>query len=66
MKRIFKYLDDLLFLAGIASLTYAGFLYGEIAGYVTLGFGLIAYGIVVARGTGTAQTAPSAESGGDA
>lgn len=50
MKRIVKYLDDLLFLAGIASLTYAGFLYREIAGYVVLGVGMIAYSVVIARG----------------
>lgn len=52
MKRILKYLDDLLFLAGITSLTYAGFLYLEIAGYVVLGIGLIAYSIMIARGGG--------------
>jgi len=50
LKRILKYLDDLLFLAGIASLTYAGFLYHEIAGFVVLGVGLVAYSILIARG----------------
>jgi hypothetical protein len=50
LKRILKYLDDLLFLTGIASLTYAGFLYHEIAGFVVLGVGLVAYSILIARG----------------
>ncbi len=50
MKQILKYLDDLLFLAGIASLTYAGFLCHEIAGFMVLGVGLIAYSVMIARG----------------
>lgn len=43
-------LDDLFVLAGIASLTYAGFLYNEIAGFVVMGIGMIAYGAIIARG----------------
>ena len=50
MRRILRVLDDLCFMTGCASLTYAGFLYHEIAGYVVMGIGLIAYSIMIARG----------------
>lgn len=44
------YLDDLLLLAGIGCLIRAGFLFGEVWGFIVAGFGLIGYGIVVAKG----------------
>jgi hypothetical protein len=50
LKWILKYLDDLVLLPGIASLTYAGFLYSEIEGYAVLGIGLIACSVMIARG----------------
>lgn len=49
MKRITKYLDDVLILGGVTAIVTATFLLHEIAGIYALGVSLLALGIWFAR-----------------
>lgn len=44
-----KYLDDLLYCAGLTALVIGAFKFCDIAGWVVLGLGLIALSLLIAR-----------------